>query len=153
MEKRIKFRRQERSDVETQFWLRVLAFAIDSFIMGLLLVPVMVSGLSFFSMVLGEKRSNDLIDPAFMMGMHMVAFIGYSSIMESSRLQGTIGKWFMRYRVCDLNFNRISLSKALLRNTIKVVSILSFIGVLIIDMTPKRQGLHDWLMETVLVRR
>jgi len=93
------------------------------------------------------------INSAFLLGLYFIIFIFYSSIMESSTLQGTFGKWFLRYKVCDTEFKRISFSKALLRSILKAISIFSVIGVFIIDMTPKRQGLHDLVVRTVLIRR
>ena len=162
MEKRIQFRRQERSDLETQFWLRTFAFTIDNFIIRLLIIPTIVIIISLFPITISEEL-NDMstdsllyslkLNSTFLLGLYLVTFILYSSLMESSRLQGTFGKWFLRYKVCDADFNKISFSKALLRNTLKVISILSVIGVVIIDMTPKRQGLHDIIARTVLIRR
>jgi uncharacterized RDD family membrane protein YckC len=162
MEKRIQFRRQERSDLQTQFWLRTIAFTIDNFIIRLLIIPIIVYGLLLFRITLSEELSDistDIllyslrVNSTILIGLYFFVFILYTSIMESSRLQATIGKWFLRYKVYDTDFNKISFQKALLRNSLKVISILSLIGVVIIDMTPKRQGLHDIIVKTVLIRR
>jgi uncharacterized RDD family membrane protein YckC len=77
----------------------------------------------------------------------------YSSILESSKLKATIGKWFMRFQVNDLKLNKISFTRALIRNILKIVSIVSIIGVGIIDFTNRRQGLHDLITGTIIKRR
>lgn len=160
-EKRIQFKRPVRSDLQTQLWLRVFAFTIDTFIIRFFIVPLILVVLSFTPLTLVE-RPEDLsveifqdyliMNSTILIGLNVVVMILYSAILESSRLQGTLGKWFLRFNVCDLDFNRISFSKALLRNLVKIFSIISVIGIALIDMTPKRQGLHDLIARTVLIR-
>lgn len=162
MEKRIQFRRQKRSELETQFWLRTFAFMIDTFIIRLIFIPILVSGISLLPINLNSElndKSSDIflysvkINTTILSGLYLTTFILYSALMESSRLQGSIGKWFLRYRVYDTDFNKISFKKALARNALKIISIASIIGIFTIDMTHKRQGLHDLIMRTILVRR
>ncbi len=161
MQKRIQFKRPVRSDLQTQFWLRVFAFTIDTFIIRFFILPLFLVVFSFTPLAQVE-RPEDLsveifqdyliVNSTVLIGLNVVILILYSAILESSRLQGTLGKWFLRFSVCDLEFNRISFSKALLRSFIKVFSIVSVIGIAIIDMTPRRQGLHDFISRTVLIR-
>ncbi len=162
MTKRIQFKRHQQLQQETQFWPRVLAFMIDNFIVRILIIPVIVAGLAFSSAYKMDGISDKWTDiflyamkvnSEVLVVLYLIVWIAYSSLMESSRMQGTIGKWFMRYKVCNTDFNRISFKKALLRNTLKLVSMVSIVGVLIIDITPKRQGLHDLIVGTRLVRR
>lgn len=77
----------------------------------------------------------------------------YNSALESSPLQTTIGKWFMKIKVYDKEYKRISFLKALVRNVLKIISTISVVGVFLIDMTPRRQALHDLLSGTIVLRR
>jgi|GEM_PF-3414448 len=162
MEKRIQFRRTDRTELETQFWLRTFAFGIDSFIVRLVFAPLVAITLIYitntFDLWFIEPLNKESIlsfqsTSAVILISYLIAFIVYSSILECSKLQGTIGKWFMRYRVFDKNSQRISFLRSLLRNSLKVISIASVVGVLLIDMLPKRQGLHDLIAGTVIRRR
>ena len=164
MHRKIHFRRQEnkRAGLETQFWLRTFAFTIDLFIIRLLLVPGFLAVLSLLKVFPGA-RSDHLtnegvsyslrMNSGIIVGVYLIVIILYSAFLESSRLQGTLGKWFVRYAVCDTDGNRISLPRAMVRNALKVISILTVIGVFVTDMTPKRQGLHDLIAGTILIRR
>jgi uncharacterized RDD family membrane protein YckC len=92
-------------------------------------------------------------DSVFLPLFQALGLVVYSSVMESSKLQGTFGKWFVRFKVTDMELNRISFFRALLRNSIKLVSIASIVGVFMIDATVRRQALHDLIAKTILVRR
>lgn len=164
MEKRIQFSRREnkRNELETQFWPRAFAFAIDMFILRLLIVPMVLGIPSLFHLV-PDETPQDLtnestthfikVNSGIVVGVYFVVFILYGAILESSRLQGTFGKWFMRFAVCDTDIGRIAFPRALLRNTTKILSLVSVVGVFIIDMTSRRQALHDLIARTVLIKR
>lgn len=163
MKKSIQLRRNESPTLETQMWLRFLAFMIDSFIVRLFAILLVAFGVRLFQyLVSGDLSDNAASEihysalrksPGALLGLNILAFVLYASILESSRMQGTIGKWFLRYKVCDRAFDRISFPRSFLRNLLKIVSILTVIGIFIIDMTAKRQGLHDLIARTVIIRR
>jgi uncharacterized RDD family membrane protein YckC len=70
----------------------------------------------------------------------------YTSALESSRLQGTLGKRAMFIRVADEEGRRVTLSRALARNALKLVSALPLgIGYLMAGWTARKQALHDML--------
>ena len=164
MEKRIQFRQWQsnRIQLETQLWPRIFAFTIDVFIIRLLLIPCFFAMSSLFTIFPGGQ-SDDLtnegvsyslkMNSGIIVGVYLIVFILYAAFLESSRLQGTLGKWFVRYTVCDTDGKRISLPRAMVRNALKVISILTVIGVFVIDMTHKRQSLHDLIAGTILIRR
>lgn len=83
----------------------------------------------------------------------LALFFIYSAALESSPLQATLGKWFMKIKVYNKEYKRISFLKALIRNILKIVSVISVVGIFLIDMTARRQALHDLLSGTILLRR
>ncbi|MBL0309533.1 MAG: RDD family protein [Bacteroidetes bacterium] len=80
--------------------------------------------------------------------------IVYYSLMESSKYQGTLGKIVLGIRVTGLNNERVSLSTALLRNLSKILSgLILGIGYLMIIFDSRKQGLHDKIADTLIVRQ
>lgn len=78
----------------------------------------------------------------------------YFAAMESSELQGTLGKLALGIKVTDITGSRVSFSQASGRWFGKWVSTLILtIGWWMAAFTPKRQALHDMLAGCVVVRR
>jgi uncharacterized RDD family membrane protein YckC len=78
----------------------------------------------------------------------------YFTLFESSSLQGTSGKLLLGMRVTHLEGERISVVRAGARYLGKALSaILLMAGFLRIVFHPRKQGLHDVLARTVVVRR
>jgi hypothetical protein len=77
----------------------------------------------------------------------------YYALFESGRWQGTPGKKILELRVTDLFGNRISFGQASGRYFSKILSWLIFyIGFLMVGFTAKKQGLHDKLASTLVLR-
>lgn len=144
--------------LQTQFWFRVLAFYIDFWIFNNIVLPfilfVIPSLLSEQPADLSDEIAFGIIRNEGMINLLMLALLFiYGSALESSPLQATIGKWFMKIKVYDKELNRISFLKALVRNMLKIISAISVVGVFLIDMTPRRQALHDLVSGTIVLRR
>jgi uncharacterized RDD family membrane protein YckC len=78
----------------------------------------------------------------------------YYSIMESSKLQASVGKLAMGIKVVDLSGNRISFGTAFIRAIGKVLSgMIMYIGYLMAAFTEKKQGLHDMIASTLVVKK
>lgn len=143
MEKRIQFRQWQsnRTRLETQLWPRIFAFTIDVVIIRLLLIPCFFAMSSLFTIFPGGQ-SEDLtnegvsyslkMNSGIVVGVYLIVFILYGALLESSRLHGTLGKWFTRYTICDTDRNRISFLRALVRNALKVLSMLTSLGFLLL---------------------
>ncbi len=136
MEKRIRFKQQRNVNLELHMWLRLFAFVLDVYLIHVL-VRLLFS--SFFD------RTAPLISI-------MIYFI-YSTLFEASIFQATLGKWFIGFKVCNRDRNRLSIRKSLIRNASKIVSIISIFGFFMIDANRKRQALHDIISKTIVVRR
>lgn len=76
----------------------------------------------------------------------------YYGIMESSPMQGTLGKMICKIRVTDLNGERISLVKATGRFFGKYLSgFLLGVGYIMAAFTERRQALHDKMAGTLVL--
>lgn len=135
------------------FWLRFAAYLIDTVLLGLVFVPVGV--------VLGlmQAASVNSQGPDLMPGINGLINVGsilagwlYSSLLESSSWQGTVGKKVVGLRVTDLDGNRISFGKATGRYFGKILSsLICLVGFFMAAFTEKRQALHDQLAGTLVL--
>jgi len=78
----------------------------------------------------------------------------YYALMESSKYQATLGKIVMGIKVVNNNGQRLDFSKALLRNISKILSALIIgIGYIMIIFDDRKQGLHDKIADTFVVKQ
>ncbi|MCW5910514.1 MAG: RDD family protein [Cyclobacteriaceae bacterium] len=151
------------------FWLRLVAIIIDGIIIGVaqsfIFVPILAAlGLGFAS----SAETMDLSDPdqaagliasiSAMMGgywiLSLTIQILYSTLMESSKLQATVGKLALGLKVTDLQGNKLDFTKALIRNLCKIISNFTFlIGYIMAGFTEKKQALHDMIASTLVLKK
>ena len=74
----------------------------------------------------------------------------YYAMMESSSKQATLGKQLLGLRVTDLAGRRISFGRASGRYFGKYL--LGIFGYIWMAFTDKKQALHDWIANTVVIR-
>ncbi|MGZ8847349.1 MAG: RDD family protein [Pyrinomonadaceae bacterium] len=135
------------------FWMRGVAYIIDSLIMSIIFVPLgFVIGLLMVGAGLDENS------PEFQMinlgsnGFSLLAGWLYHAFMESSSWQGTVGKKALGLRVTDLSGSRISFARATGRYFGMILSgMICFIGFIMVAFTEKKQGLHDMLAGTLVL--
>ena len=135
------------------FWLRVAAYLIDTILLGLIFFPLgLVLGL-----MMGATGNNQ--NPELMLGVNgginvvsLVVTWLYSSLLESSSWQGTVGKKLIGLRVTDLDGRRISFGKATGRHFGKILSsLICLVGFIMAAFTEKHQALHDQLAGTLVL--
>jgi uncharacterized RDD family membrane protein YckC len=145
------------------FWLRFVAWIIDSFalqvVVSFTLVPFF--GHSALREILrGHQvtRPEDLL-PLFA-GIWRVILIQrvlewlYYSLMESSAWQATLGKKALGLRVTDLQGRRVSFGRATGRYFARIITHLTFfIGYIMAGFTEKKQALHDLIAGCLVVRQ
>ncbi len=151
------------------FWLRFVAAIIDGIIIGVvqtfIFVPLLAAvGLGFAS----GAENMDFSDPEQAAGMmaSIAALMGgywilticiqvlYSTFMESSKFQATVGKLALGLIVTDLSGTKLDFSKALVRNLCKIISNFTlFIGYIMAGFTEKKQALHDMIASTLVVKK
>ncbi|HMJ25621.1 MAG TPA: RDD family protein [Pyrinomonadaceae bacterium] len=144
-----------QTPVYAGFWLRFAAYLIDSIILGLVFVPV---GFALGIILAATGSATNDADP-LMVGVNGLINVGsilagwlYSSLLESSSWQGTVGKKLIGLRVTDLNGNRISFGKATGRYFGKILSgMICMVGFFMAAFTEKAQALHDQLAGTLVL--
>lgn len=140
------------------FWLRAVAYLIDSFILGFALSvalrPILVNNhvgpsvQDFWGFYTSYTRQST----AFVLMIQLADWL-YSAALESSAWQATLGKKILSLTVTDLAGRRLSFARATGRHFGKYVSSLTlFIGFVLAGFTARKQALHDLIARTLVVR-
>lgn len=123
------------------FWIRFLAYLVDSFI-----VTVGFVGIMLLLSAMGLELAGAEI-------IFLVLGILYWALMQSSKQQATLGKALCGLKVGGPNGERISVQRALGREAAKIISSLTLlIGFVIAAFTRNKQALHDFVASTYVVR-
>ena len=122
------------------FWMRLLAAILDSFIIG---IPAIIIQLAII-FITGMQSLQYVISLA------LVVLVVYLEGMKG----GTPGKLILGMRIVNQNGDYIGIPSAILRYIGKFVSALIIgIGFLMIAWDSKKQGLHDKIAKTYVVRK
>jgi uncharacterized RDD family membrane protein YckC len=125
------------------FWLRFLAFVVDSAIVFLIMALIIAGGAA----VLGTEGVGLAALLAWLFGLL------YWPAMQASRLQSTLGKALLGMRVTGYQGNRLSFLRALGRELAKILSGAVFmLGYVVAAFTARKQSLHDLVASTLVVR-
>lgn len=117
------------------FWKRLSAGIIDWIIL------IIASGI--LSFIFGETTS--------IFGT-LTAWL-YFAFFESSVKQATPGKMALHLQVTDEQGKKLTFWRATGRHFAKIIStLIIFIGYLMIGWTKKKQGLHDIIAKTLVIR-
>lgn len=152
------------------FWLRFVALIIDAIVIGVLnwivLAPILAAiGISSAGAFPFSGMNPDDFDPTAMIAALSAMFgvawfvskavdILYHSFMESSKFQGSLGKMALGIIVTDTNGAKLDFTKALIRNVCKIISgMILCIGYIMAGFTEKKQGLHDMIAGTLVVKK
>lgn len=146
------------------FWLRFVAFIIDSIVLGfigfLITVPFMAS-LGMATFMHGHAAMSPegwapfaaMFWPRLFLPRFVISWL-YYALLQSSSWQATLGKKALGLEVTDLQGRRISFARASGRFFAKILStIILFIGFFMIGFTARKQGLHDILAGTLVLRK
>ncbi len=118
------------------FWRRLAAILIDIVV---LIIPVVLLR------KIGGSGAGSLL-------VFVLEWL-YFSYQESSTAQATIGKRVLGIKVTDLEGNRISFGRATGRYFAKIISaLIILIGFIMAAFTSKKQGLHDMIAGTLVVK-
>jgi uncharacterized RDD family membrane protein YckC len=128
------------------FWRRVGSFLLDGLIIG---TPVSLVS-SAIAMGRHLNFTADLTKLQLAFGIPLAFF--YFTLLESSKLQATLGKLAVNTRVTDLKGNRISFGRASVRFLGHFLSaIILYIGFIIMLFNKKRQTMHDNIAGTLVM--
>ena len=136
------------------FWIRVGAYLIDGILLWIVQVIIgLVLGVSVSTMVgLGAETAATGASTILTL-ISVVIGVAYFVIMESGPMQATLGKKAVGIIVTDDNGNRITWLRALGRYFAKFLSALIMaIGFIMVAFTDKKQGLHDLICSTLVVK-
>lgn len=170
------------------FWRRLAAAIIDALIMAGVQIAVIyvlraTNVISFDSFEVGTAEYNRAMLNIYLVACVLLPLeILFFAILEASPWQATPGKMVVGARVTDLDGNRLSLGRAVLRVALKlfpgivtlaasvavyalssepegldglisVVSVVLLLLYLVIPFSQKKQGLHDMVAGTLVVAR
>jgi uncharacterized RDD family membrane protein YckC len=136
------------------FWWRVLAYIIDSIVTGIVgAIAGFIVGL-VVGMGMGPGGAAQQTAEWIAQGVGIIIGWLYWALMESSAQQATLGKMAIGVIVTDLAGNRISFGRATGRHFAKILSALILcIGYIMVAFTEKKQGLHDQIANTLVVKK
>ncbi len=125
------------------FWKRLVAFLIDGLITSSVTSPLYLA-----------FANNPNARTAYATTFGTVVSWLYSSLLESSPWQATLGKRAIGIQVTDLAGSRITFGRATGRHFAKILSALTIgIGFLMAGFTKRKQALHDMVADTLVVNQ
>jgi uncharacterized RDD family membrane protein YckC len=139
------------------FWLRVVAYFIDTLLMS----PIVGIAMSLHPSAFIKNFDAALATPGELpqptpLAFALVIFVGffYYTLFEASSWQATPGKRFLRLYVTDLSGRRLTLSRAAARNFPKMIFSSAFpVAHLLAGFTEKKQAVHDFFAGSLVLRR
>lgn len=126
------------------FWLRLIAGIID-------VVLLIVMGV-LLSLVYKYFLSEDIPDVIYFITLFIGLRFFYFAILLSSKWQATFGMKLLRLKIVTTDYERVSFITALWRELLTVLSQFLYIGYLMIACTSKKQGLHDKMVGTYVIK-
>lgn len=142
------------------FWRRFAAAFIDAIVtaIGSVLFGVPVLVLMMLVVIAEGEEPDPVALTAVFEGAAQILALFFSwmyfALMESSRLQATLGKLAVGIRVTDLAGNRIGFEKATWRYFGKFISALPLLGGFVMAaFTARRQALHDRMAGCLVLNR
>ena len=133
------------------FWIRFWAVAVDSLIVSIFGI---LQGVIVF-LLLSNAVNTDGITFIYLINLIISQLILwlYYALFESGGWQATPGKRLMGICVTNLGGQRISFARASGRHFSKILSgLIFFIGYIMAGLTDKKQGLHDKVAATLVLR-
>lgn len=143
------------------FWMRFLAFFVDSIILGVVSMVFNTVLLSPFvtDMQQSAPGQEEVLTSGMMTTLVLIYILGivinwlYFTVFEASSKQATPGKMLVGLKVTDSHGDRLSFARANGRYWGKILSfIILFIGFIMAGFTEKKQALHDLIASTLVVK-
>ena len=133
------------------FWIRVAAYLIDCIVIT---VPTLAIVFGVFTLSGGDNMDNTEsgIYP-YLQLISIIAVALYFALFESSDYMATPGKMVVGLVVTDIYGHQISLGRAFGRYFAKLLSMILYIGYIMVAFTEKKRGLHDFIAGTVVTYR
>lgn len=134
------------------FWLRLLAWIID-YVFLVILITILATLIGTFREDIIQANENGGSSAAVNI-ISILLFMTYHTICEVTPMRGSVGKYSCRLAVVNGFGMKETFRQALVRNFAKIFSSLAFgIGYLCVLWTPFKQGWHDQLAKTYVIRK
>jgi uncharacterized RDD family membrane protein YckC len=125
------------------FWVRLIALLADSAIVFLVSAALLFGA----AMALDAEALVPVVFAVWLIGLL------YWPVMHASKRQATFGKAIVGLKVARLDGRRIGILRSLWREIAKLFSAaVLMLGYLMAAVTPRKQGLHDLMAATYVVR-
>lgn len=132
------------------FWIRFAANVVDTVV---LLIPTLLVSFLYRSATPANNEMEKLIVDLGDTGLNIAIWWVYTAVLLSSSWQATIGKRVCGLKIVDYNGRGISFGRATGRYFASLLSaVLLCVGFLMIAWTQRRQGLHDFMANTLVVK-
>ncbi|QKS69925.1 RDD family protein [Paenalkalicoccus suaedae] len=126
------------------FWIRLIAFLIDGFILA---VPFII----YTYIQFGTYEYRSITSVNFLYG---ITGLLYYVILPTTPLQATFGKAILGMKITSTDGERISVLRSLGRYISQFISGLIFLfGFIMIAFMKRKEGLHDLLAKTYVVKK
>ena len=154
--------RENNSALNYGSWYkRFLAYLID--ILPITLIVFVIFYFLGFNVVLTEYlaeknnlgvRIEYLTWRNWIRDLSFIIYIIYSIILESSKLQGTLGKYLLGLMIVKDDYSQLNLIDSTKRNLFKIISKVPIsLGFIWILFNKKRKGWHDYFAKTNIIER
>jgi uncharacterized RDD family membrane protein YckC len=143
------------------FWIRVVAAFIDGGFLAAVFLPMWFIFGAFMGTLGGFRHRGPgphmaamfVLMPVFSLTNFCVAWL-YEALMTSSAKQATLGKMALGLKVIDKQGGRLTFLHATGRHFAKVLNLFTLqIGYLMVAFTEQKQGLHDIIAGTYVVKK
>ena len=135
------------------YWRRFTAFVIDAILFSVVQTVISVAVIGGVMTTMPGEEAAVVAVIAINLAMFTVMWL-YFALMESSSLQGTLGKMMVGVVVTDVNGDRISFGRASGRYFAKGVSaVILMIGYVMAAFTERKQALHDIIAGCLVIRK
>jgi uncharacterized RDD family membrane protein YckC len=139
------------------FWLRAIAYLLDSVIVSVALALAGSYNPSAFIIFPDANAATRFALPQLTplaIALVIPTVWLYYAIFEASPWQATPGKRALRLYVTDINGRPLTFGRATIRHFAKIISSLTFlVGYVLAGFTEKKQALHDIIAHCLVLRR
>lgn len=139
------------------FWLRAVAYLIDTVLVSVALALAGSSNPSAFIIFPDANAASRFALPQLTplaIALTIPTVWLYYALFEASPWQATPGKRALRLYVTDLNGHRLTFTRATMRHFAKMLSSLTLlVGYVLAGFTAKKQALHDIIAGCLVLRR
>ena len=132
--------------------IRLIAAILDVAFLWISEVAVVAGAWEIGLLPITEKELGEGLGLLLAISFWLFPAWPYFTILECSKAQATLGKRLFGLQVTDLRGHRIGFRRANARYVVKLFVCLPFLaGFIPIAFTPRRQGLHDLMVKTLVV--